>query len=149
VIERHALGDDPGYWWETYDFASSDGLSDIFQNPLGPFDRGHSFRHSTGEVIFALPNGLQGYLSVNNVGRIEPKGVQSCVSCHGQTGLISRADEIRSQYPGTSDLEQKIRLWYPAPEAMTELLKADVESYQAALARATPGPSTRSPARTQ
>ena len=56
VVERHTSR----YWayWKSYDFAGSVGTQNIFTHPL-------NFNHDGGEVIFNLPNGLQGYYLVN------------------------------------------------------------------------------------
>src|SRR5205823_3974898 len=53
--------------WKSYDFKSSAGLGNLFIYPLGPrFDGNpyerHAFKHDGGEMIFNLPNGLQGYM---------------------------------------------------------------------------------------
>ncbi len=61
VIERHEI---PGSrcrgYWLSYDFASNgDPIApkDILANPL-------DFVQDGGEIIFTLPNGLQGYMIV-------------------------------------------------------------------------------------
>ena len=59
VIERHTSR--YGAYWKSYDFAGSVGTQNIFTHPL-------SFTHDGGEVIFNLPNGLQGYYLVNASG---------------------------------------------------------------------------------
>ena len=52
------------------DFKSNDNLGNLFRLPLGPqfadnpFPQ-QAFKHDGGEIIFNLPNGLQGYLLVN------------------------------------------------------------------------------------
>ena len=59
VIERHSS--QHGAYWKSYDFAGSVGTQNIFNHPL-------SFTHDGGEVIFNLPNGLQGYYVTNASG---------------------------------------------------------------------------------
>ena len=59
VIERHTSR--YGAYWKSYDFAGSVGTQNIFTHPL-------SFTHDGGEVIFNLPNGLQGYYLANASG---------------------------------------------------------------------------------
>ena len=59
VVERHTSR--YGAYWKSYDFAGSVGKQNIFTNPL-------NFTHDGGEVIFNLPNGLQGYYLVNASG---------------------------------------------------------------------------------
>ena len=52
VLERHRSR--YGAYWKSYDFAGNVGTQNIFTHPL-------DFMHDGGEVIFNLPNGLQGY----------------------------------------------------------------------------------------
>ena len=59
VVERHTSR--YGAYWKSYDFAGSVGTQNIFTHPL-------SFTHDGGEVIFNLPNGLQGYYITNASG---------------------------------------------------------------------------------
>ena len=59
VVERHTSR--YGAYWKSYDFAGSVGAQNIFTHPL-------NFNHDGGEVIFNLPNGLQGYYLVNASG---------------------------------------------------------------------------------
>jgi cytochrome c553 len=99
-----------GSYWKSYDFGGNTGHKNLFQYPMGPDNGADSFQHDGGEIIFTLPNGLQGYLLVDENGsRIDqgptnivsdPKrhdravtnGV-SCMSCH-YTGVISKKDEV-------------------------------------------------------
>jgi hypothetical protein len=115
MIERH---DSPyGAYWKSYDFASSNGRQNLFEFPLGPDStvisrwQSRSFKHDGGEIIFNLPNGLQGYLLVDASGRRIDKGPTSivsdpkqkdravvngisCMSCHYE-GIIRKDDEVR------------------------------------------------------
>ena len=59
VVERHKSR--YGAYWKSYDFAGSVGTQNIFNHPL-------TFTHDGGEVIFNLPNGLQGYYVTNASG---------------------------------------------------------------------------------
>ncbi|MEY2881683.1 MAG: Serine/threonine-protein kinase pkn1, partial [Verrucomicrobiota bacterium] len=74
LIERHALADGRAYW-KSYDFnlARHAAEGDLFLNPLGPRGAGlsetHAFDHDGGEIIFHLPNGLQGYLLTTAAGK--------------------------------------------------------------------------------
>ena len=103
VIERHALTGG-GYYWQSHDFQSSADERNIFALPL-------EFRRDGGEIIFSLPNGMQGYMIVDAGGRRLDKaptvvvadpsrpdravtsGV-SCMGCHSR-GIIAKKDEIR------------------------------------------------------
>ena len=117
LVERH-LGEAGQYLWLTYDFDSSQGRQDLMANPLGPTNRDrqnfvHTFQNVSGEVIFSLPNGLQGYMTVDGNGRrIDAASVKvtrdphrrdgivqnglSCFGCHGGTGVLSprQMDEV-------------------------------------------------------
>jgi mono/diheme cytochrome c family protein len=117
MVERH-LGAAGQYLWITYDFLSNDGPSDVLANPLGPKARDqqmfqHVFENNGGEVIFSMPNGLQGYMVVDGAGKklaaaplavvrdlhrrdgVVQNGL-SCFGCHGATGLLKprQTDEV-------------------------------------------------------
>ena len=117
MLERH-LGNQGQYLWISYDFDSNQGRADLLANPLGPADRDqqnfvHTFEHAGGEVIFTLPNGLQGYMVVDAVGNrldeaplnivrdprrrdgVVENGI-SCFGCHGTVGLLRprETDEV-------------------------------------------------------
>jgi mono/diheme cytochrome c family protein len=119
MLERHDLPFG-GYYWKSYDFAESIRKQDLRRFPHGPTDIEpldaylESFEHDGGEMIFSLPNGMQGYyLSTAdgkqiNVGPTEivsfrkrpiGKGIEiingrSCVDCHAN-GIISKLDQLR------------------------------------------------------
>lgn len=108
LIERHALPQ--GSYWKSYDFGGNIGAQNLFQHPTGPGGT-DGFKHDGGEIIFSLPNGLQGYLLADKTGKRIDKGPTeivsdprrpdklvtngvSCMSCH-YTGVITKSDEIR------------------------------------------------------
>ena len=108
MIERHASA--YGSYWKSYDFGGSTGERNLFEFPMGPNQGTDSFRHDGGELIFTLPNGLQGYMLVDAEGNRIDKGPTeivsdpkrpdravtngvSCMSCH-YSGMISKKDEI-------------------------------------------------------
>ena len=70
LLERHEAA--YGAYWKSYDFRSGAGRGNLVRFPLGPanlFQR-HPFAEQAfvqdgGEIIFHLPNGLQGYMLVN------------------------------------------------------------------------------------
>jgi mono/diheme cytochrome c family protein len=104
LIERHELPAG-GYVWISSDFAGNTGRKNLLSHPL-------DFAHDGGEIIFSLPNGLQGYMLVDAKGnridrgpttivsdpgqrdRVVLNGI-SCISCH-HSGIIPKADEVRS-----------------------------------------------------
>jgi mono/diheme cytochrome c family protein len=113
MLERH-LGTQGQYLWISYDFDSNLGRADLLANPLGPANRDeigfeHTFEHAGGEVIYTMPNGMQGYMLVDAVGNkidVAPFNVVrdprrrtgvvengiSCYGCHGYTGMLRPRD---------------------------------------------------------
>src|SRR6516162_4308027 len=120
VLERHDA--QTGAYWRTYDFnAVPQNLLDrdillpdrrnLFAYPLGPGSTDNTFQHAGGEIIFSLPNGLQGYLLVNADNQRLDKGPTeivsdlkrpdraveagvSCMNCHAR-GILPKDDQIR------------------------------------------------------
>ena len=103
MVERHTSR--YGAYWKSYDFAGSVGTQSIFTHPL-------DFTHDGGEVIFNLPNGLQGYYLVNATGfRLDAAPIKivsnpaasdptvrngiSCFGCHTE-GMKTFEDEVRA-----------------------------------------------------
>lgn len=141
-----------GSYWKSYDFGGSVGRQNLFENPMGPGADSGTFRHDGGELIFSLPNGLQGYMLVDgNGGRIDqgpvaivsdPKrpdrkvtnGV-SCMSCH-YAGVIPKRDEVgeavranRRAYRNADDI---LSLYRPSKE-LNEILAQDGQRFVSAL----------------
>jgi mono/diheme cytochrome c family protein len=165
MLERH-LGAAGQYLWISYDFDSSQGNQDLLNRPLGPANRDrqrfvHTFEHVAGEVIFSLPNGLQGYMIVDAAGRklsaaslkvvrdpyrrdgVVTNGL-SCFGCHGGAGLLQprQMDEVPvfaenniAQFQGRELLE--IASLYPKP-LRPDPFAADAARYRA-LASGSPG----------
>ncbi len=120
MLERHELANG-GYYWKSYDFASSNGLGSLLAHPDGPDEWGRTvsgtepFEHDGGEMIFSLPNGLQGYYLSDNKGNrllvgptsivsnrkkahgrgIDIVNARSCFECH-DNGIISNTDVVRN-----------------------------------------------------
>ena len=143
VIERHTSR--YGAYWKSYDFAGSVGTQNIFTHPL-------SFTHDGGEVVFNLPNGLQGYYITNATGfRLDDAPINivsnpaasdptvrnglSCFGCHTE-GVKTFEDEVRSVIESNTtpayDKEQALRI-YVEQSKMDVHLQADMNRYQAAL----------------
>jgi serine/threonine-protein kinase len=143
VIERHALAADGGVLWLTYDFDAGSGLSNVFTHPL-------DFRETSSEVLFSLPNGLHGYLSVDARGArldqapntavqdsqssalvIEP-GI-SCINCHAQTGVIAKHDEVHGAANADASSADTVAALYKDDATLDMLFAADRARFQAAL----------------
>ena len=143
VVERHTSR--YGAYWKSYDFAGSVGTQNIFTHPL-------SFTHDGGEVIFNLPNGLQGYYLANASGlRLDEAPINivsnpaasdptvrnglSCMGCHTE-GMKTFEDEVRpvieSNANSTYNKAQALRLYVEQSE-MDALLGEDMERYKEAL----------------
>jgi hypothetical protein len=149
LIERHASP--YGGYWKSYDFAGSRGRQNLFEQPLGP-EGPEAFRHDGGEIIFNLPNGLQGYMLADAAGNRIDKGPTqivsdpqradravvngvSCMSCH-YAGMISKSDEIRpfveANRKAFRDPEAILAL-YPGEEALRRAFDEDGSRFAAAL----------------
>ena len=143
MVERHAS--QHGAYWKSYDFAGSVGTQNIFTYPL-------DFTHDGGEVIFNLPNGLQGYYLVNASGfRLDAAPINivsnpaasdptvrngiSCFGCHTE-GMKTFEDQVRSVIEAntspTYDKAQALRL-YAEKSEMDMLVAEDTERYKEAL----------------
>lgn len=119
LIERHPSR--YGYYWRSYDFLPGSRKGNLFQFPTGPEFPGNphpelAFQHDGGEIVFSLPNGLQGYMLVNKAGDRIDKGPAelvsddkrvsgspevvngvSCIACHRHGIYPFPKDEIASQ----------------------------------------------------
>ncbi|MFO0801788.1 MAG: WD40 repeat domain-containing protein [Gemmataceae bacterium] len=167
VLERHDSAQ--GMYWRTYDFdeppaslterVNGNLLPDrrnIFAFPLGPNLVENPFQHIGGEAIFALPNGLHGYILAKadnarlDKGPIavvsDPKrpdraveaGV-SCMSCH-VTGILPKADQIRDHLDKNPKAFKKAdfdlaKALYPAKEKSLEVMQEDAKKYAEVVAK--------------
>jgi WD40 repeat protein len=163
VLERHDAQN--GAYWRTYDFdAVPQNLIErdlllpdrrnLFAYPLGPGSTENTFQHAAGEVIFNLPNGLQGYVLVNaNNVRVD-KGVTtivsdpkrpdraveagiSCIHCHAR-GINRKDDQIRDHVAKNAKSFSKadaglVRALYVPKGKMRELMDEDAERFRKAV----------------
>jgi mono/diheme cytochrome c family protein len=141
VVERHRSP--YGAYWKSHDFPDNIGDHNIFQHPL-------DFQRAGGEIIFNLPNGLQGYMLVDARGarldqaptnivfnkggsRAEIRNGLSCMSCHAN-GMRSLTDDVRATL---SALPAYDRLYaaalYPENSVLKELLAEDQARFESAL----------------
>jgi serine/threonine-protein kinase len=144
VVERHT-GKFGGYW-KSFDFRTSQGPENIFQDPV-------DLHPSGGEMIFALPNGLHGYFICNAKGeRIDsaPTAIVvdsyaadravrtglACMRCH-ERGVKTFTDAVRPtllKVSGQSGFDRAAALrLYPGQQAIDKLLRADEDAFLAAL----------------
>ena len=143
VIERHSS--QHGAYWKSYDFAGNVGTQNIFTHPL-------DFTHDGGEVIFNLPNGLQGYYLVNASGsRLDAAPINivsnpaasdptvrngiSCFGCHTE-GMKTFEDQVRAVIENNTNpaynKEQALRLYVEKSE-MDARVQEDMDRYRGAL----------------
>ena len=143
VVERHISR--YGAYWKSYDFAGSAGRQNILTHPL-------NFTHDGGEVIFHLPNGLQGYYLSNASGlRLDEAPINivsnpaasdptvrngiSCIGCHTE-GMKTFEDEVRSVIESNPnppyDKAQALRLYVEQSE-MDAHVEKDMDKYRDAL----------------
>jgi hypothetical protein len=153
ILDRFELDNqNGGSIWVSYDFADNGNQNQsIYSDPLGENEAG-------GEMIFNLPNGLQGYYVAANNGNfdrlteapvdvvVDPAQVKnlgavtngiSCMSCH-QDGIIQFTDTVREWVlndPTSYDADtfELVRELYPTNETMLDVVNDDKEYFQAAL----------------
>ncbi|MGE3807474.1 MAG: c-type cytochrome domain-containing protein, partial [Gemmataceae bacterium] len=155
ILERHDSA--YGAYWRSYDFSSNLDEQNIFERPLGPVGPNlgtNNFVQAGGEMIFHLPNGLQGYFIVDANGRrldrapveivSDPKrpdkavetGI-SCMSCHVR-GLHPKADQIRAHVEKNPNAFTKedldiVKAIYPAEKKFHERMNEDIDRFLKAL----------------
>ena len=84
LVERHDA-EFGAYYWKSYDFKPRRARANLTRFPLGPEFPGNpyprqAFRHDGGEMIFGLPNGMQGYFLSDGKGRRIDEGPTDVVS---------------------------------------------------------------------
>jgi WD40 repeat protein len=155
ILERHDAAH--GAYWRSYDFSANTSRQNIFERPLGPVPGPAAFVAAGGEIIFHLPNGLQGYLLVDSQGRRVDKAPGeivsdprrpdrlvenglSCISCHIR-GLLPKEDQVRAHVLKNADAfsaedRASILALYPQPQTMRRRMTEDMERFARALHQA-------------
>lgn len=147
-----------GAYWKSIDYATNVGDENIFRDPVNLHGVG-------GEMIFNLPNGLQGYYLANAKGRridagpteivtdkfAEDKIVRnalSCVRCH-ERGMKSFKDVVRPAVellPGHLGYSKKqVLALYPEQDELSALLKKDGNRFLDAMEKVLGHPQTTEP----
>lgn len=156
VVERHASTF--GAYWKSFDYASNKGTENMFSDPINLHPVG-------GEMVFTLPNGLNGYFVTDAVGRrieaaptsivtdkfAEDKTVRnglSCIRCHDQ-GIKSFSDTVRDavvKLPGSPgfDKQHTLQLYIPKKE-MDAHVRQDVSRFLRAMEDLLGKPQVRDP----
>lgn len=156
LIERHDSNRRFGYW-KSYDFAKGVSRGNLFRFPLGPrFDdeklrefkrlekfQNHAFEQAGNEIVFALPNGMPGYMITNKDGkRLDSAPIEvvrdreeiagttavttglSCMGCHNHGLKAGLKDTVLSASAIAN------------PEVVADLERLyDADAMQAALSR--------------
>ncbi|WP_422928525.1 c-type cytochrome domain-containing protein [Singulisphaera sp. PoT] len=151
LIERHESTN--GAYWRSYDFAGNADRKNLFSHPLGPGEEEQDFEYDGGEIVFALPNGLNGYMLIDAQGKRIDKGPTeivrdnkqadgavvngiSCMSCHNR-GLIEKPDQVRDVVARTksfnAEVSETVMVLYPPRDKMDELFKGDQERFAQAV----------------
>jgi Planctomycete cytochrome C len=151
LVERH---DSPAgkYYWKSYDFKPRQARANLNRFPLGPVFHGNSydqqaFVHAGGEMIFGLPNGLQGYFLTDGKGNRINEGPTdvvsdalktagspaivngvSCMHCH-KHGAIPFTDTVRAGHALFGGPADKVEKLYPEAKVMIDLLAEDEDRF--------------------
>jgi serine/threonine-protein kinase len=157
LVERYEAKH--GCYWRGYDFKLSSTRSNLLRFPLGPRFKGNdfddqAFDHDSSEMVFSLPNGLQGYFQVNRKGqRIDEGPVEvvsdvlktsgtpaivtglSCIYCH-KRGMLPVKDEIRSATAVGGKALAKVEALHPEEAELRKLLARDQKTFLEALVKA-------------
>ena len=144
VVERHPHRD--GYYWKSHDFQSNVGSENIVQDPIDFFPSG-------GEMIFALPNGMQGYYVSDARGDrldVAPTSIVvdkfasdrkvrnglGCIRCH-RAGTKDFSDSISSilmALPANPGFDKrKASQLYPGNEFWDKQIRKDQKQFSDAL----------------
>lgn len=156
VVERHPTK--YGSYWKSYDFETSRGQQNMFIDPV-------DFHYAGGEMIWSLPNGLQGYLITDNLGnrinaaptsivtdkfaadKVVRNGL-ACMRCHDR-GMKRFADNVRPAFEGLPDSSgrnrEEVLALYIERELMDEYLSKDESQFLDAMEDALGEPQDTEP----
>jgi hypothetical protein len=151
LVERHRTPF--GAYWRSYDFKTSAGRGNLLLFPLGPRFAGNefddqAFEQAGGEVIFNLPNGLQGYMLADAkdrrldapapIGIVSDKSETagtpeivnglSCLACHS-SGMKPFRDEVRDHPAVVARPFEKVQRLYAPPAEMDKKLAEDEDLF--------------------
>ena len=150
VLERHAR--ENGVYWRSYEFASLEKRSNLFDLPLGPGGEGR-FSSIGGTIQFSLPNGLRAWFIHNaSGGRINGAPLKThdpldwrtsngfyCAACNFAPMQFVR-DRIRVHVDGnpqfSPEVQDQVRRLYPRHDYMDFLRGRDEARYAEAYERA-------------
>jgi len=158
LLDRHQSA--YGYYWKSYDFAQNNKNGNLFRYPLGPKFKANpfsqqAFEQDGGEIIFTLPNRLQGFMLVDSKGeRIDEGPINvvrdlketsgspvvvnglSCIHCH-QHGMIRFKDTVRSGLAVAGEPREKARELYVSKDLMDRAVERDQRMFLEAVEQTT------------
>jgi len=158
LVERHVSN--YGAYWPSYDFKEKNDRRSLTKYPLGPVFDDHpyptlTFDHDGGEIVFNLPNGLQGYFLVDHKGtRIDEGPIDvvndplktsgtpaivtglSCMACHKHGVITDFKDEVRNGSAAQGRALITVQRLYAPPEKLAALMKEDQKRFLAPLEKA-------------
>ncbi len=172
LVQRDIIS--AGGYWKSYDFklVGAGDAQDLILAPLGPVEAQLTqnpksiFQHDGGEIIFHLPNGLQGYYLSNAKGDFLPtappevvedrsgfrrtniilNGI-SCIVCHARglnappTQTLDTFHDVIGPQAGqhlSFEEKQVLAKLYGKSADLQRLVADDVERFKKALAEAMP-----------
>jgi serine/threonine-protein kinase len=159
MVERHDANF--GAYWKSYDFKPNKNQGNLFKFPLGPtfpnnpFNNNLAFEQDGGEIVFHLPNGLQGYMLLDgkdnriNEGpidvvsdRLKTSGTAaivnglSCMACHVQGMVFDFKDAVRTGSVARGNALQQVQLLYPPDQQLKQMMQKDSNQFLEALDKA-------------
>ena len=159
MVERHRTLF--GAYYKSYDFLPNSARGNLLQFPLGPDGADNrfsdlQFHHDGGEIIFHLPNGLQGYMLANASGKKIDAGPAelvsddklrvsgsplivtgvSCIACHQHGVIRGFHDEVREGSRAQGDAADFVKRLYPPDNVFNKFLDADEVRFLTALEKA-------------
>jgi serine/threonine-protein kinase len=159
LLERHdAIF---GSYWKSYDFKQATERNDIVRFPLGPVFSWNpynrlAYTQDGGEIIFNLPNGLQGYMLLNGKDvRIDEGPIEvvsdskktsgtnvivnglSCMACHDRGMKGEFVDQVGPAVGVQGDARDLVRRLHPPKAVMDRLVQKDEARFLIAADQAT------------
>ncbi|WP_404310247.1 c-type cytochrome domain-containing protein [Neorhodopirellula lusitana] len=158
MLQRHRSRD--GAYWKSFDFADGKDQGNLFKRPFAALSKKASsrgeelidatFRHDGGEMIFSLPNGLQGYFLTDGEGNRLNRGpitvvrddrqtggtaevinAVSCLGCHAK-GMIDFEDTVREGHRLRGELAREVERLYLPNDQMQQLVDTDRQRFSRA-----------------
>ncbi len=159
--ERSILARENGYMWYTQDPIDVDGVKErnLFEFPF-PKEANSAlvFDFAAGEIIWSLPNGMQGYVLFNSAGVRQDEApvnvvtdtdspfspiIENAISCHRchAKGILPMGDNVRQSVLANAtefarDDVDKVKVYYPVAAVLADTFTQDRNSFADTMARA-------------